>query len=264
MAHEARTAGGEPRRWGPGAAEHDPGAVGAAGGADAQALGPAVADVLVEAAGAFGDVHRPLRHEGHGRHLGSEGQGTAGHAGDEGGGGEVPRPQQRADRGTRERAGVGGQDAAEDGAAPAGRGDAVEGRGQVRGGDAHPERGARDGAGRGADDDCGFAGVPARLAVERRQDARLVGLADDAAGPEHEADVARTAPPERPPDDPHHAPFLPTVALVYRDSTSRSTPSGHFRVASASLSSGRTALQRGAPAPGRAGEGLWNYQPNGG
>ncbi len=110
---------GQACRRGAGAAEDDPGPVRAPDGADAQALRPATAHVLVESPGPLGDVDPAPGQQRHGRHVGPEGQRPADDAGDEGGGRKVPGPQQRADRGRRERSHVVGEDATEDGAAPA-------------------------------------------------------------------------------------------------------------------------------------------------
>ena len=60
--------------------------------------------------------------------------------------------------------------------------------GQVAGRHAHPDGRPGDRAGRCPDDQVGLTGVPARLSLERRQDADLVGLADDPAGAQHQAD----------------------------------------------------------------------------
>ena len=77
-------------------------------------------------------------------------------------------------------------------------GHAVERRGQVRRRDTHAQSGAGDRTGRGADDDLGVARIPADLALERGQHAGLIGLADDAACTQHEAD-RRPAPTLDPP-----------------------------------------------------------------
>ena len=65
---------GQAGRRGPGAAEDDRAAVVAAHGADAQSFGPALADVLVEAAGPLADVDlAPGNERGRGD-LGAEGE----------------------------------------------------------------------------------------------------------------------------------------------------------------------------------------------
>ena len=118
------------------------------------------------------------------------------------------RSSERTD-GRRERPGVGGEDAAQDGATPARGGRPVERGRQVRGGHADAERRAGDRAGGGADDDGGLAWVPAGLALEGGQDAGLVGLADDAAGAEHQPDGRGLPAREPATDDLHHGPFYP-------------------------------------------------------
>src|ERR1019366_10079200 len=65
---------------------------------------------------------------------------------------------------------------------------AVGRRGEVGRRDTDPQRGACPRAGGGSDDDVGAAGIPVGFALERGEDTGLIGLADDAAGAQHQAD----------------------------------------------------------------------------
>ena len=56
-------------------------------------------------------------------------------------------------------------------------------------------------------------GSQAGLALQGREDPGLVGLADDAAGTEHQADRRSLPAPESPTDHLHHPPFYPAVQL---------------------------------------------------
>ena len=187
MAHDARTAGASLRLRRPRPAEDDAGTVAPADGADAQAVGPAAPDQIVETPGSIRDVDLAPGRQRRRGHLGAEGEGTPGHPCDQCRRRQVPGSE-HVEHGRARQRPVVGQDPPEDvTAAPRGR-DAV-GRGrQVRRRDPHAQSGPRDRAGRGADHDGRPAGVPSDFALQRGEHPGLVGLADDTPRPEHEAD----------------------------------------------------------------------------